>query len=240
MRRLFSNVDWKQVGLLLALMVPVVLLWNTWAVYPLKLLVVFFHELSHGLAALVTGGEIDRISVVAQEGGFCYTRGGNRFFILSAGYLGSLVFGGVILLLAARTRWDKIVAVLLGGVVLLVTLVFMRPVLSFGFAFGLLTAGALVAVGLLLPEAVNDFLLRVIGLTSCLYAVLDIKSDILDRPDIMSDATMLAENTGLPSRFWGGLWITIAVLAAFLFLVLACKRRQPAPGAAPAKEGLRP
>ena len=45
----------------------------------LKILVVFFHELSHGLAAIGSGGEIDHIEVVAREGGVCYTRGGSRF-----------------------------------------------------------------------------------------------------------------------------------------------------------------
>jgi hypothetical protein len=241
MRKLFSNVDWKVLLTLVGLMVPVVFLWDTWAVYPLKILVVFFHELSHGLAALVTGGKIDRIALVAQEGGFCYTMGGSRFIILSAGYLGSLVFGGLVLLLAARTRWDRGVAIALGGVVLLVTALFMRPVLSFGFGFGLATAAVLVVSGWKLPEVVNDYLLRAVGLTSCLYAVLDIKSDILDRPEALSDAAMLSELTGMPTRFWGGIWIAIAVLAALVFLVLACKRR-PAPTerAAPAAAGAKP
>ncbi|HSA23861.1 MAG TPA: M50 family metallopeptidase, partial [Myxococcota bacterium] len=81
-----------------------------------------------------------------------------------------------------------------------------------------------------------------VGLTSCLYAVLDIKSDVLDRPEALSDAAMLSELTGLPTRFWGGIWIAIAVLAALVFLVLACKRK-PAPAgeaAAPAAAGGKP
>ena len=42
----------------------------------------------------------------------------------------------------------------------------------------------------------NRRLVLVLGMTSCLYAVLDIKSDVLDRPNLPSDAAMLAEATG--------------------------------------------
>eukprot|EP00425_Heterocapsa_triquetra_P025156 CAMPEP_0195122230 /NCGR_PEP_ID=MMETSP0448-20130528/125969_1 /TAXON_ID=66468 /ORGANISM="Heterocapsa triquestra, Strain CCMP 448" /LENGTH=51 /DNA_ID=CAMNT_0040159715 /DNA_START=86 /DNA_END=237 /DNA_ORIENTATION=+ len=51
-------------------------------------------------------------------------------------------------------------------------------------------------MGRLFGEEVNDLVLKVIGLTSCMYAVLDIKSDVLDRPYLRSDASMMAEATG--------------------------------------------
>jgi hypothetical protein len=59
----------------------------------------------------------------------------------------------------------------------------------------------------------NRRLLLTIGLTSALYAVLDIKSDVLDRPELESDAYMLAELTGIGSATtWGILWMAIAVV----------------------------
>ena len=105
-KQLLDRINWRTGGALLVLMAGVVLFWNTWAVYPLKILVVFFHELSHGLAAWITGGSIERIELVAQQGGLCVTRGGSTFLTLSAGYLGSLFWGGLILVVAARTRHD--------------------------------------------------------------------------------------------------------------------------------------
>jgi hypothetical protein len=82
---------------------------------------------------------------------------------------------------------------------------------------------AMIAAGKYLSEESNDFILKVIGLTSCLYAILDIKSDVLDRSYLRSDARMLAELTYLPTMFWGLLWIAIAVIAAVFFLLVACK-----------------
>jgi len=83
---------------LLALTALVMALWTTPVILPLKILVVFFHELSHGLAALLTGGEIVSLSVNPEQGGVTLMRGGSRFAILSAGYVGSLLFGVALLL----------------------------------------------------------------------------------------------------------------------------------------------
>jgi hypothetical protein len=205
---------WK-LGLIL---LAIVLLWNSWLVYPLKVLVVFFHELSHGLAAILTGGSIVEIQLQRQQGGLCITEGGSRFVILTAGYLGSLLFGGAILLLAARSKDDKGIVGSLAAILLVVTLVFVRPWFGFGMLFGLGSAVALGLAALYFSKDMNDWLLRVIGLVSCFYAVLDIKSDILDRPEAQSDAYMLSELTGIPTILWGLLWITIAVILTWFFL----------------------
>ena len=60
-------------------------------------------------------------------------------------------------------------------------------------------------------QAINRGVLFVLGLTSALYAILDIKGDVLDRPDALSDARMLAELTGIPALLWGIAWIAVAV-----------------------------
>jgi hypothetical protein len=218
-----KQINWKELAALTVLMVAVVILWNTWFVYPLKVLVVFFHELSHGLMAIATGGSIQEIQVVAQEGGTCVTAGGNRFLILSAGYLGSLIWGGAILVLATRTKRDKLIAALMGGILIFASALYVRPFQSFGFAFGLLSGAALIGSGVYLGTGANDGILKVIGLTSSLYAVLDIKSDILDRPGPGSDAYFLAQHTHIPTLVWGILWIVIAISGALYFLVLASR-----------------
>lgn len=74
---------------------------------PLKILVVFLHELSHAMTAVFTGGDIISISVSPAEGGEAWTRGGSRFLTLSAGYLGSLLIGLALLWVALRTNLDR-------------------------------------------------------------------------------------------------------------------------------------
>ena len=79
------------------------LLWPTVWIYPFKIFVVFLHELSHAVAGLATGGTVQRITLDPAEGGATYVNGGNAFVMLSAGYLGSLLWGLAILLIA-RTK----------------------------------------------------------------------------------------------------------------------------------------
>lgn len=217
------RINWRILLALAGLLLLITVGWYTWFVYPLRLLVVFFHELSHGLMALLTGGRIQRIELVALEGGRCLTVGGVAPLVLSAGYVGSLLWGGVILLLAVRTTRDKTVSMVLGAIMLLVALLWVRPLLSFGFGFALLTGLALILVGWKLSEDVNDFLLKLIGLTSILYVPLDVISDTLARPHLPSDARLLAEMTHVPSIFWGLLWLTISCAAGAYFLVLASR-----------------
>jgi hypothetical protein len=207
-------------------------LWRTPLVYPLKIFVVFLHELSHGIAAVVTGGSIERIEISAAEGGVCYTRGGSRFLILSAGYLGSLLWGALLLVVAARTRADRQVLALLGVLTVVVTLVWVRSL--FGFAYGLLAGAALVAVAAYLPEMVADGLLRVFGIVSCLYAVRDIADDLLFRSVPGSDADALAKLTHVPGLLWGLAWAALAVAGTVAALQVASTAETSLPAARPA------
>jgi hypothetical protein len=198
------------------------LLWDTPVVYPLKVLVVLLHEISHGLAAVATGGAIERIELSANEGGVCVTRGGSRFLILGAGYLGSLLWGALFLVLGARTRLDRPVLAVLGFGLLAVTIVYVRSL--FGFTYGVLAGAALVAVAVALPAAVSDALLRLLGVVSCLYVVRDIASDLLLRDIPGSDANALASLTGIPGVVWGGVWIVAAVLCVAAALRASLKK----------------
>jgi hypothetical protein len=202
---------------LAAYLVVLWLLWPTLFVYPLKIFVVFLHELSHALAAVGTGGEVASISLDPREGGITWVRGGNQFVMLSAGYLGSLLWGLLLLGIArSRPRFARAAIQALGLLTVVVTLVYVRGL--FGFAFGLLFGAALFLAGRRLRQDAAVLLLSALGITSALYALLDIRSDILLQPGATSDAALLAELTAVPAIAWGLLWGGIALAACALML----------------------
>ena len=200
-------------------------LWDTAIIYPLKIFVVLLHEVSHAAAAVATGGTVERILLDVNQGGATYTRGGNAFLTLSAGYLGSLLWGTLFILLAFN-RWLKPRWIMsgVGASVLLLTLFLVRG--FFGFGFGILFSAALLAGAKYLSQGVNRGFLLALGLTAALYAILDIKSDVLDRPHLQSDAAMLAEMTGIPTAVWGFLWIGIALLVCAWLLKWVARRME--------------
>ena len=190
--------------------IAVVLFWQTPYLLPLKLLVVFFHEAAHALMTVVTGGEVVRLDLSAGQGGTVISRGGNRFAILNAGYLGSLLAGVLLLMAAARSRADRTVMGGLGLLVLLLAALYIRT--GFALIFALGTGAAMLAAARFLSHTVNDLILRLIGLTSIIYVPLDIFSDTIARSALNSDARMLAQEFGGTTQLWGVIWLVISAL----------------------------
>lgn len=206
----------KQLGILFCLLLFIIAGWQTPIFYPLKLLVVFFHESSHALATLLTGGSVKELIINKDQGGHVLSQGGNRFIILSAGYIGSLFWGVIIYLTSVKSRYDKIIMSVLAISIIIITVIFSRSL--FSWLFGLLTGGAMLLMAKYLAEQYNDFFLKLIGLTSMMYVPLDIYSDTISRSYLPSDAYLLAEYTGGMTMFWGGLWLLISVVVIFYCL----------------------
>jgi Peptidase M50B-like len=191
-------------------------LWSTPVIYPLRIMIVFLHEVSHGLAALLTGGSVDRLVLSSDEGGLAYVRGGNRFVILTAGYLGSLLFGVLFFIVAIRTHLDRWALALIGVCMLMITALYLRD--GFPLIFCTLTGGVMLLTAWFLPVPVNDLMLRVIGLSSLLYVPNDIISDTISRAHLRSDARMLAEEFGGATMLWGGIWLVTSLVVIGLVL----------------------
>ncbi|MFC1896209.1 M50 family metallopeptidase [Thermodesulfobacteriota bacterium] len=66
-------------------------------------------------------------------------------------------------------------------------------------------------------------MLLFLGLTSALYAIVDIKEDLIVRTIPGSDAYEMSKILPLPPALWGGIWILAAVLAVFFSLKTALK-----------------
>ncbi|WP_298847677.1 M50 family metallopeptidase [uncultured Ruegeria sp.] len=194
----------------------VFILWNTPAVVPLKILVVFLHEFSHAMMILLTGGSVESFSISPQQGGMVIGRGGSRFLSLSAGYLGSLLLGMALLILALRTNADRAVLAGFGGVMCLVALLYIRDPFALVFCIGV--GAAMIAAAWYLHPDVSDLVLRVIGLTSMIYVPFDIFDDTIRRSGVRSDAFMLAEEFGGTTSMWGAMWLVLSCIAVALCL----------------------
>lgn len=215
----------KQFLILLLFLAAAVVLWNTFLLYPVKIFVVMLHEMSHGLMAELFGGDIIKIQIDPRIGGYCqYTVPESflgRFMIASAGYLGSLFWGALILILAVRTDKDRYVSLGIGIALLMLSWFVIKTGEWFGIIMTVGFALFMIASFKLLSDSFHDYFLKFIGMVSCIYVVIDIKSDLIDRTGIGSDADSIAEMTGIPSLVVGIVWFFIAALVIYYTLKYA-------------------
>jgi hypothetical protein len=81
----------------------------------------------------------------------------------------------------------------------------------------------MILVARYLGEEVNDFLLRLIGLTSMVYVPHDIYSDTIAHSSLLSDARMLANEYGGATVLWGAAWLAISVILILYCLISSVK-----------------
>ncbi len=192
--------------------------------YPFRLFNTFVHELSHGLAAMMSGGEFHRFYIHPGRDGQALVSGGSLLLVASAGYIGSALFGAALLFLVASALADRTLLMLLGGALLVLSLVFVRNL--FGFVAGLVLAAAMIAAGLYMPESYITWLLTFLAIQTALSALDSVV--ILARISLHgratafpSDAQVLAQHTRIPAIMWALLWCLISLGLIVVAVTLA-------------------
>lgn len=196
--------------------------------YPFRIFVTFIHEGGHAIAALLTGNSVDSLSVAANASGETYTTQGgliSQMFVSSAGYLSSMAYGALLLILIRRSIAARAVLIGSAGIVLALTLIYgvFKPVVSGGEWSGIpftLLAGTLLTVGLVAvakfaSARVASFFVSFLAVQLVLNALLDLKTVFFlsspFAPAVPTDAVNMANATGIPAIFWAVSWITLSL-----------------------------
>lgn len=211
------------------LMCLVFYLWSSPVIQPVKIMVVLFHEMSHGFTAIATGGKVLTIAVTIEEGGACETEGGIPELIVSAGYLGSMFFGGLLLYLS---RFRAAIPVVFTCLTLtMATAIFTVLHDPFSRSFATALAASFIFLGLIAPAFLGSLFLQIMGTVSCLYSLIDIYLDVLStRPlgiAVENDAAAFARLTGVSSQLVGGIWLAVSIVY-FLFIMRIILRQAAA------------
>ncbi len=214
--------------------------------YPFRIFVTFIHEGGHAVAALLTGNSVQSLSVAMNASGETYTTQGgifSRMLVSSAGYLGAMAFGSILLVLIRKAVGARIVLAGSALLILMLTTVFglIKPLMagSWGSLSGVpftLFAGIILAVGLFAvarfaSARVATFVLSLLAVQCVLNALLDLKTVLFlsspFAPAVPTDAQNMALATGVPALVWTLLWIALAfgILMLALRLYVAARER---------------
>lgn len=181
----------------------------------------FFHEISHGLAALATGGAIIKIDLHLQGSGLCYTSGGSRFFILNGGYIGAVVSGILIYKMADSLshRKTNILAIFLAGLIALTAILWARDLTT--WAILLILFVLFLGIIKLQDTKMVKWALKFIGIYVLVNAV---RSPLyLIDGQSCGDGASLSNLTHIPEIFWVALWFVIGICGV-LYLWLSRKK----------------
>ena len=221
--------------------------------YPFRIFVTFIHEGGHAIAALVTGNSVQSLSVAMNGSGETYTTQGGVFsqmLVSSAGYIGAMTYGALLLVLIRRSVAARLVLFGSAVVVFALTAIFgvVKPLVAgtWGSLGGLpftLLAGVLISVGLFAvarfaSARVATFLVSFLAVQCVLNALLDLKTVFfLSSPfatTVPTDALNMANATGVPAMIWSIVWISLSVLIlAVTVRQYVGSRRSPSLGATP-------
>ena len=242
-----ANDARPQVKALLAAALLSLALWfipYAWVIsYPFQLFVTFIHEGGHALAAVLTGNSVRSLSVSLDTSGLTETlipQGGffSRMLISSAGYVGAIAFGALLLWLVRRRVKARFI--LVGSAVIIAALTgvfgFLVPLTNFSFSPFTVVSGALITLGLLasakyLGPRARNFLVSFLAVQCVLDALFNLR-DLLYlsvATDAPTDAKNMEVLTGIPSIFWALFWAGVGFVIVTLALrAYAVSKEAPA------------
>lgn len=217
---MLSNL-YRRHSILILLVIAFIVLQLPFVSIPLKWLESYFHELSHGLAALVSGGEIISIQLFLNGAGLCTTRGGSTLLISFMGYAGAALWGGgLYYLFGINGKLTQICRFILLLILAISIILWVRDLLTF-----IIIASITCIIALSFKIQNIKYLqvsLQLIALVVLLNSLLSPWYLIDGRH--LGDGARLAQLTMLPEVVWVAVWFLIGVSVLFYLIKSANKK----------------
>ncbi|CAN5162681.1 M50 family metallopeptidase [soil metagenome] len=190
---------------------------------PLELLDTTLHEMGHAIFCIATGGTVHGLTVVSDgdgHAGLTMTRGGIPFIFNQTGYLGTTLFGCIMIALGRSQAAARGTLIGLGVVIALGSVFFVTQTFFLegrigqaagSFVVAMALALVLIFAGYRFSDRWAQIVLLFLGVHIGINALTDIiwlsKLSLgLVGAHSFTDATNMAQLTGFPAAFWSLLW----------------------------------
>jgi|CXWL01.1.fsa_nt_gi hypothetical protein len=192
--------------------------------YPFSILATWFHEMGHGLTALLLGGHFDNLKMFSDGSGVASWHASSslgrlaKALVAAGGPLGPPIAGCALVLAGRSATATRVGLWTLGGALGLSVVFLVRSL--FGVAAVLLWAVVVCALALAPVAWLRGLALQVLGVQACISTFKNVdylftRQVIIDGQIMFSDTGQIAEALWLPHWLWGAL---IAVAAAGLLV----------------------
>lgn len=204
----------KNIGYLLISIGAYVLILNTPGINiiakPIEILCTFLHEFGHAFFSMLSGGTVHSLCVNMDGSGVTTTSGGSQGLCTMGGYVGSALFGNIMIYLAIKGHAGSVLKLL----------AFSMFISAFFWFDNITTTIALFifAIGLLVMSffPLKSFMLAFIGVASIIYIIQDFNVGPT------SDLQAYESEVGIfPAGVWMYIWLGIVIcMTGFNFINL--------------------
>ena len=224
----------QRIGLLVGIAVASIILWQTeiggLLLYPFTILATWFHEMGHGVAAMLTGSSFERLLIFPDGSGVAQSMrpaDASRLtnaLIAASGPLGPAIAGSL-LIIASRTDKATRAALTVVGLALIVsTVVWVRTLIGWLVlpALGI----AILALAWRGTAAQRRFGIQLLGVQACIsvwqqFGYLFSAGGSVGGELHRSDTSAIADALLLPYWFWGAAISAVIVLLLWRSLAVA-------------------
>jgi hypothetical protein len=215
----------QRVALLAAVALGSVLLWQTalgsLLLYPFTILATWFHEMGHGLAAMLSGRGFERLLIFADGSGLAESlRPGDGYrltdaLVAASGPLGPAVAGAALIVASRSPAATRAALAVLGAALVASTIIWVRS--PTGWLVLPALGAAIAALALRGPPPWQGFVIQLLGVQAAISAwrqldYLFSRGGNVGGAPHRSDTGAIADVLFLPYWFWGAA-ISAAILA---------------------------
>ncbi len=178
--------------------------YGMYIVMPVNLFVTFLHELGHSIFAVVTGGSVYEVMVQPNGAGYAVTSGGFSPLVLMGGYIGSALFGNLLLYIGLKKqKWALITIYIMAVVFIASAIIWFSSI----FTSLLLIAFSIVVIWISKKSkaTITNFLI-ITGTASIIFIINDY--NVGPSSDIARFSKIIPV---FPQVVWSVLWLLIVI-----------------------------
>ena len=222
-----TPAELEQMGLtwLVAAAIITVVIWQipigNYILYPFSILATWFHEMGHGLMVLMLGGQFQRLEIFSNGSGVAHYTLSRTWgylgmgLVAASGPMGPPIAGASLILASRSLKTASWSLKILGGFLLLSTLIWVRS--WFGFVAIPLLGSIILGVALKTPLWFQGFAIQFLGVQACVstYHQLDYLFSYTAGSLGLSDTGQMQRYLFLPYWFWG----LLMAIASLIILI---------------------
>ncbi|MBF2078492.1 MAG: M50 family metallopeptidase [Synechococcales cyanobacterium T60_A2020_003] len=236
LERLTSSSTESDRGLkwLIIAAIATIVLWQipfgNYILYPFTILATWFHEMGHGLMAMLLGGNFEKLLIFPNGSGIAMHSGSlflgrlGQALVNAAGPMGPPVAGAALILLSRGRSSTRTGLLVLGAVLLISTLIWVRSL--FGWVAIPLLGLSILAIALNSKPWLQAFAIQFLGVQACISTYHQVnylftEKAVINGQMMLSDSGQIAQALFLPYWFWGGLMAVASLIILWQSLHIA-------------------